>query len=61
MDTLVADQIMSELSVLCDEIGTALLLISHDLSMAYKWCNKIAILHSGAIVESGNIKDFRGL
>ena len=56
LDTIVADQIMSELSLLCDEIGTALLLISHDLSMAYKWCNEIAILDCGKIVESGNIK-----
>ncbi len=57
LDTLVADQIMKELSLLCDEIGTSLLLISHDLSMAYKWCNKIAILNRGIIVESGNIKE----
>ena len=57
LDTIVADQIMAELSFLCDEIGTALLLISHDLSMAYKWCNKIAILDYGKIVESGNIKE----
>ncbi len=60
LDTIVADQIMSELSLLCDEIGTALLLISHDLSMAYKWCNKIAILDCGKIVESGNIKEIVG-
>ena len=57
LDTLISNQIMSQLSSLCDEIGTALLLISHDLSMAYKWCDKIAILDSGQIVESGNIKD----
>jgi len=57
LDTIVADQIMSELSLLCDEIGTALLLISHDLSLAYKWCNKIAILERGQIVESGQIKE----
>ena len=57
LDTIVSDQIMSELSSLCDEIGTALLLISHDLSMACKWCNKIAVIDSGQIVESGKIKE----
>ena len=57
LDTIMANQIMSELSALCDEIGTALLLISHDLSMAYKWCNKISILDRGKIIESGNIKE----
>ena len=57
LDTIIANQIMSELSSLCNEIGTALLLITHDLSMAYKWCNKMAILDCGQIIESGNIKD----
>ena len=57
LDTIMSHQIMSELKLLCDEIGTALLLISHDLSMATKWCNKIAILDNGKIIESGNIKE----
>ena len=57
LDSIIANQIMRELSSLCDELGTALLLISHDLSMAYKWCNKIAILDGGQIIESGNIKE----
>jgi len=60
LDTIIANQIMSELISLCDEIGTALLLISHDLSMAYKWCNKIAILDYGQIIESGNIMEIVG-
>ena len=46
---------MSELSLLCDEIGTALLLISHDLAWHING-DKIAILDFGHIVESGNIK-----
>jgi len=57
LDSIIANQIMSELSLLCDEMGTALLLISHNLSMAYKWCNKIAILDSGQIIESGDIQE----
>ncbi len=57
LDTIIANQIMSELISLCDDLGTALLLISHDLSMVYKWCNKIAILDCGHIIESGNIKE----
>ena len=60
LDTIIADQIMSELSLICDEIGSALLLITHDLAMAYKWCNKIAIVDYGQIVESGNIKEIIG-
>jgi len=57
LDTIISNQIMSEMSSLCDELGIALLLITHDLSMAYKWCNKIAILDCGQIIESGKIKE----
>tara|TARA_B100000579_G_C22812508_1_gene846028 strand:+ start:217 stop:1821 length:1605 start_codon:yes stop_codon:yes gene_type:complete len=53
LDTIISNQIMSELNSLCDELGIALLLISHDLALAYKWCNKIAIIDSGKIIESG--------
>ncbi len=57
LDSIISNQIMSELSSLCDELGTALLLISHDLSMAVKWCNKIAILDNGKIIELEKSKD----
>ena len=51
LDVLVANQIMSELSTLCDELGTALLLVSHDLALASRWCNRMVILDQGKIVE----------
>ena len=57
LDSIIANQIMSQLRSLCDEIGSALLLISHDLSMATQWCNKLAILECGQIIESGDIKE----
>ena len=53
LDVLIADQIMRELSNLCNDLGSALLLISHDLSLSSKWCNRIAILDQGKIVEHG--------
>ncbi|WP_320663377.1 ABC transporter ATP-binding protein [Prochlorococcus sp. MIT 1223] len=52
LDVLIASQIMSELTRLCDELGTAMLLISHDLALAGKWCHRTAILDQGKIVES---------
>ncbi len=51
LDVTIANQVMGELSMLCDEIGSSLLLISHDLALASRWCNRIAILDSGRIVE----------
>ncbi|HJN34145.1 MAG TPA: ABC transporter ATP-binding protein, partial [Prochlorococcus sp.] len=47
LDVAVAGQVMAELSNLCEELGSALMLISHDLAMAARWCERMAILDGG--------------
>ena len=44
---------MAELSGLCRDLGSALLLISHDLAMAGRWCERMAMLEGGRTVEDG--------
>ena len=51
LDVAVAGQVMAELCQLCEEAGSALLLISHDLAMAGRWCQQIAVLDQGRLVE----------
>ncbi|SBO43899.1 ABC transporter ATP-binding protein [Cyanobium sp. NIES-981] len=51
LDVAVAGQVMAELSDLCREVGSALLLISHDLAMAGRWCDQIAVLDQGRLIE----------
>ncbi len=51
LDVAVAAQVMAQLSELCTETGSALLLISHDLAMAGRWCDRIAVLDQGRLVE----------
>jgi len=51
LDVAVAGQVMAELCQLCEEAGSALLLISHDLAMAGRWCQRIAVLDQGRLVE----------
>ena len=53
LDVAVAGQVMAELSGLCRELGSALLLISHDLAMAARWCDRMAMLDNGRKVEDG--------
>ncbi len=57
LDQAVSNQIMSELRSLCDELGSALLLISHDLVMASKWCERMAIIDNGRVIEEGLSRD----
>jgi len=51
LDVAVAGQVMAELTGLCREAGSALLLISHDLALAGRWCERIAVLDQGRLIE----------
>ena len=53
LDVAVAGQVMAELRDLCEESGSALLLITHDLAMAGRWCERIGVLDQGKLVEEG--------
>ncbi|MGB3533471.1 MAG: ABC transporter ATP-binding protein [Microcoleaceae cyanobacterium] len=53
LDVTISAQILQELMRLCQERGTALLLISHDLAMVGEYCDRIAVMNSGKIVEMG--------
>jgi len=58
LDVAIADQVMTELRSLCEDIGSALLLISHDLALAARWCERINLLDNGQIVENATSKEF---
>ena len=53
LDVAVTVQVMAELRDLCQEAGSALLLITHDLAMAGRWCERIGVLDQGRLVEEG--------
>jgi peptide/nickel transport system ATP-binding protein len=55
LDVTVAAQIMQELTRLCAERGTAILLISHDLAMVAEYCDRIAVMYGGKVVETGPV------
>ncbi|MCS5697695.1 ABC transporter ATP-binding protein [Cyanobium sp. FGCU-52] len=54
LDVAVAGQVMAELRDLCEESGSALMLITHDLAMAGRWCERIGVLDQGRLVEEGS-------
>jgi len=53
LDVTVAAQILRELTRLCQEFSTALMLISHDLSLVAEYCDRIAVMYDGQLVEMG--------
>ncbi len=56
LDVTVSAQILKELTRLCEERGTAILLISHDLAMVGEYCDRIAVMYQGKMVEIGSAK-----
>ncbi|MEG4347189.1 ABC transporter ATP-binding protein [Microcoleus sp. A003_D6] len=57
LDVTVAAQILQELTRLCEERGTAILLISHDLAMVGEYCDRIAVMYGGKVVETGPVQN----
>ncbi len=58
LDVVVASRIMRELKELCLDLGSALLLITHDIALALRWCDRISILHQGKIIEESYSNSF---
>ncbi len=56
LDVTVAAEILAELTRLCSEREMALLLISHDLALVGEYCDRIAVMYDGKIVETGAVK-----
>ncbi|MCU0523513.1 MAG: ABC transporter ATP-binding protein [Elainella sp. Prado103] len=54
LDVTVSAQILQELTRLCDELQMALVLISHDLALVGEYCDRIAVMHRGKVVETGS-------
>jgi peptide/nickel transport system ATP-binding protein len=54
LDVTVSAQILKELTRLCRERQMALLLISHDLALVGEYCDRIAVMYNGQMVESGS-------
>ncbi|MGO9182244.1 dipeptide ABC transporter ATP-binding protein [Mycobacterium sp.] len=53
LDVTVQRQVLDHLQQLTDELGTALLLITHDLALAAERAESVVVVHRGAVVESG--------
>lgn len=57
LDVTIASQILEELTSLCRERDMALLLISHDLAMVAKYCDRVGVMYYGEMVETGKVQN----
>jgi peptide/nickel transport system ATP-binding protein len=56
LDVTVSAEILTELTRLCSERDMGLLLISHDLAMIGEYCDRIAVMYQGKMVEVGDVR-----
>jgi peptide/nickel transport system ATP-binding protein len=57
LDVTIQAQILAEVQKLCAETGTALVWITHDLSVVAGLADKVAVMYAGRIVEEGPVAD----
>ena len=57
LDVTVSAEILDELTRLCNELNMALLLISHDLATIGQYCDRVAVMYQGKMVEMGTSHD----
>lgn len=57
LDVTIQGQILYEMQKLCRESGTALIWITHDLSVIAGLADAVCVMYAGKIVESGSVQD----
>ena len=60
LDVTVATDILKELTALRKSRSMGLLLVTHDLGMVAEYCDRIAVMYNGAIVETGTVEQIFG-
>lgn len=57
LDVTIQAQVLDMMNKLKKDLGTSMLLITHDLGVVAQVCDKVAIMYGGEIVEAGSLED----
>jgi oligopeptide/dipeptide ABC transporter ATP-binding protein len=55
LDVTIQAQILSLMKRINQDHGTAIILVTHDLGVAAEFCDSIAVMYAGRIVEKGSV------
>lgn len=57
LDVIMQDQVFKYLDNIRKNIGASMMLITHDISLVFESCDKLAVMHSGQVAEEGSTND----
>ncbi|SOC50321.1 oligopeptide transport system ATP-binding protein [Blastococcus aggregatus] len=57
LDATVQKQIIELLQEINQELGTAILMVTHDMGVVAHMCRTVAVMYAGRIVEHGDVAD----
>ncbi|MDL2294188.1 ABC transporter ATP-binding protein [Ruminococcaceae bacterium OttesenSCG-928-D13] len=57
LDVTIQAQVIKMMRNLQKELGSSVVLITHDLGIVANFCDKVAIMYAGEIVEGGTLED----
>jgi len=57
LDVTIQAQIMNLMKQINQDHGTAIILVTHDLGLAAEFCDRIAVMYAGRIVEQGTVDE----
>ena len=56
LDVTIQAQVLEMMQDLKDKLGTSVVLITHDLGVVAQFCNSVAVVYAGGIVEYGTVE-----
>jgi oligopeptide/dipeptide ABC transporter ATP-binding protein len=57
LDVTIQAQIIDLMNDLIEQIGSSVLMISHDLGVVAETCDRVIVMYAGNVVESGRVTD----
>jgi oligopeptide/dipeptide ABC transporter ATP-binding protein len=56
LDVTVQDQVLRLLAQLCEEMGSSLVFVTHDLAVVSQTCSRMSVMYAGRLMEQGSVR-----
>ena len=57
LDVTIQAQVLALMQELKEKLGTATILVTHDLGVVAQICDDVAIMYAGTVIEKGSVED----